>query len=176
MATIMDHFKNSQASKFERDSNNTKILYLNRESSKNFFNKRNYSLDSGLKLNRISTSKLQEINNSNFFMIQLINNISYIDLNNNFTNEEAVFENAVGVKRNSKYHKFLISALDNNKEISKIFKFDFETKTRIFVDWSGEEILNCILTEEKVNYFNKIIKNIEIIKCIIWPEEYIYFN
>lgn len=145
---------------------------INQDSKKIHERRSNPSLNQNLMF-LISNDKLLK----NFSLDEFSNTIiySYIDkmdyktLNHEFLNSEEVISKALKIDMDDTKTKVL--ELDNNKQINKIFNYDIETKTRKFIEWSGEEVLEKEVNEENTNYFNKLISILQNLQIIIWPQK-----
>ena len=113
----------------------------------------------------IKNISVSEVGNSSIF--DAIDKMDYKTLDQQFLNSEDIIARALKTKHKPTTAKPI--TIDNSKQIDKIFCFDQETKTRKFVEWSGEDVLNFLPKEENHSIFNRIMNNLENLNIIIWP-------
>ncbi len=106
---------------------------------------------------------------SNTIIFDYVDKMDYQSLNHYFLNSEDIISRALKIEVEEPKVKPI--GLDINKQINKIFTYDTETKTRKFVEWSGEEVLDKEVNEETFNYYNNLIKLLENLQIIIWPQK-----
>ncbi len=106
---------------------------------------------------------------SNTIIFDYVDKMDYHTLNHQFLNSEDVISKALKIDIEEPKVKTL--GLDINKQINKIYTYDTETKTRKFVEWSGEEVLDKEANEETFNYYNSLIKLLENFQIIIWHQK-----
>ena len=105
----------------------------------------------------------------NQLIFNAVDKMDYMTLTQNFLNSEEVIAKTLKIK----YIKPnpIPSIFETNKNISKLYNYDLETKTRKYIEWSGQDILEFEAKEENYDYYNNIMSNIENINIIIWPRK-----
>jgi hypothetical protein len=111
--------------------------------------------------------QVSDVGNSSIF--DAVDKMDYKTLNSQFLNSEEIIAKAIKIKKKKNENKTMLS--DNYKQVNKIFNYDSETKTRKFIEWSGEDVLQMELKEENFDNYNEIIKKLEFFNIIIWPDK-----
>ena len=130
--------------------------------------KRNSTISLSMEKIISSMMSVSDLANQNVFTT--VDKMDFKTLSHYFLNSEEIIEKCLKIK--NKKQKPKPDFFGTNKQISKIFNFDLDTKSRKFITWSGQDVLNFELKEENYATYNNIMKKMENINIIIWPIKY----
>ena len=106
-------------------------------------------------------------------IFEALDKMDYETLSQNFLKSDEVIAKTLKIKKF--YSQSKIELRDTIKQIAKVFNFDSETKTRKFIEWSGQDVLQFEAKEENYGYYNNLISKLENLEIIIWQSKYIQY-
>ena len=122
--------------------------------------------------NQETSKSLNQKSQLNDLLFKQIDKMDYKTLIDKFIKDEEIINQINNIKRDEIVRPAIL--LDNKKQNLRIFKYDLETNTRKFVDWSAGEILQLPNDSSKYSIYNRIMYKLENFEIVIWHIKLVY--